>query len=315
MTSKLNEMIWSEKYRPKTVEECILPKATKTKFHEFVSHKSIPNLLLSGSAGTGKTTAAYALANELDYEVMVINGSNEGRLLDNLRSLVTPFCSSKSFDNRRKLVVYDESDYIPAETVQPALRNFIDSFPNCSFIFTCNFPGRIIEPIKSRLSTVEFSIPSEEKKDLMIGVAKRVFSILEQEGIVYDKTAAVDIIKAHFPDFRRILNEIQSASASGELNASTIGLGASADLEKLPAILKSLKWNDMRTWVGTQANLDLAAISRLLYTKGTEIFKQDSMPQFILTTAEYQYKNSFVVDKEINVVAYLTALMTQCEFK
>jgi DNA polymerase III delta prime subunit len=311
--SKLHEMIWAEKYRPQTIEDCILPKATKLRFQEFISNKSVPNLLLAGSQGTGKSTVALALCEQLDYEVMMINGSNEGRLLDTVRSMVVPFCSGKSFDNKRKAVIFDEFDHSTPD-VMASLRQISDNFSNCTFIYTANFPGRIIDPIKSRCSTIEFVIPSDERKEMMLGIAKRVFQILKDEQISFDKQAVVDLIKGHFPDFRRILNECQAASATGELNASTINLGASRDMEELASILASMNWNNMRAWVATQANLDLAQISRALYQK-PDLFTKDSLPQFVLSTAEYQYKNAFVVDKEINCVAYLTTLMTQCEFQ
>ena len=312
--SKLNEMIWAEKYRPQSINDCILPKATKLRFQEFVNNKSIPNLLLAGSQGTGKSTVALALCHELDYEVMMINGSNEGRLLDTVRSMVVPFCSSLSFDGKRKAVIFDEFDHSTPD-VMASLRQISDNFSNCTFIYTANFPGRIIDPIKSRCSIVEFNIPSNERKDLMLGVAKRVFTILQQENISFDKSAVVDLIKGHFPDFRRVLNECQAASATGTLDASTVNLGASKDIDELASILVSMNWNNMRTWVASQASLDLNQISRALYNKGDSLFKADSLPEFVRTTAKYQFKNAFVADKEICCVAYLTTLMTQCEFQ
>ena len=314
MADKLNQMIWSEKYRPSTIKDCVLPTQTKAMFLKFVESGSIPNLILSGSAGTGKTTAAYALTNELGYEALVINGSNEGRLLDTLRNIIVPFCSGISFDGKRKVVIFDEFDFCPQETVQPALRNFMDSFSNCSFIFTCNFPNKIIEPLKSRCSFVDFVIPPDDKKQMMTDVAIRTFSILKEQGIEFDKAATVGLVKQYFPDFRKLLNEIQAASASGVLDDVTVGISKGADYEQLFSILRSSKWLDMRQWVGSQSNLDIVRIGRALDAEGDKLFKKESLPQFILTTAEYQYKNDFMVDKEVNIAAYLTSIMTQCEF-
>jgi DNA polymerase III delta prime subunit len=311
--TQLDQMVWSLKYRPKTIAECILPDATKTKFQEFVNKGSIPTLLLTGRPGMGKTTIAKALCDELDYEVLFINSSNEGRVLDTLRTTVTNFVSTKSFEGKRKCVIFDEFDSVP-DTVGFALKSYLEQFPNCSFIFTANFENKIPEAIHSRCAKITFEIPNDEKKPLMLQAAKRCFQILQQESVEFDKVAVVDVIKRHFPDMRSVMNELQASSATGTLDATTVAT-KSSNYDELVAIIKKVDWTAMRQWVGVQSNLDIIAIGRFLYNNAHDIFLVDSIPQLVLTTAEFQYKNAFVVDKEINAVAYLTMVMTQCDLK
>jgi replication factor C small subunit len=311
LQDQLAQMVWALKYRPKTVAECILPKDIKTKFQEFVNKGSIPTLLNVGRPGMGKTTIAMALCEELGYEVLFINSSNEGRVLDTLRTTVTNFVSTKSFDGKRKCVIFDEFDSVP-DTVGFALKSYLEQFPNCSFIFTANFENKIPEAIHSRCAKVTFEIPSEERQELMLGAVKRCFEILSTEGVTFDKKAVVEVVKRHFPDMRSVLNELQASSATGNLDANSISKKIT-DYDELVETIKKSEWNELRKWVGRQANLDIVGIGRFLYNNAHDIFKVDSIPQLVLTTAEFQYKNSFVVDREINVVAYLTMVMTQCE--
>jgi len=313
LQNQLDQMVWALKYRPKTVAECILPTDIKTKFQEFVNKGAIPTLLLTGRPGMGKTTIAKALCEELTYEVLFINSSNEGRVLDTLRTTVTNFVSTKSFDGKRKCVIFDEFDSVP-DTVGFALKSYLEQFPNCSFIFTANFENKIPEAIHSRCAKIAFEIPSEERQELMIGASKRCFEILATEGITFDKKAVVEVVKRHFPDMRSVMNELQASSATGTLDAETISKKIT-NFDELVEIIKKAEWNEMRKWVGRQANLDLTSLGRFLYNNAHDIFKVDSIPQLVLTTSEYQYKNAFVVDREINTVAYLTMVMTQCEVK
>lgn len=307
--------IWTEKYRPQTIKDCILPKATRKELTGFIKSGKIPNLMLTGSAGTGKTTAATALCRELDYEVLIINGSNEGRLIDTLRTKITNFASTVSLDGRRKCVILDEADYIGPE-VQAALRNFTEEFSgNCSFVFTCNFPNRIIAPLHSRCAVIDFAIPKDERQDLILQLFKRISTILETEEVSYDKKVLVTMVGKFFPDMRRLLNELQRKGVNGEIDAgSLVGSGVD-DIAELVGYLKDKNFREMRKWVGSTTNLDISYISRSLYDKMYDICQPDSMPNLILLIADYQYKDAHVADKEINIVAMLTELMMNVEFK
>lgn len=315
--SKFEHMVWSEKYRPRKVADCVLADSTKATMQSYVDQGNVPHLLLHGPAGTGKTTAARALCEQMNFEYIVVNGSNEGRLLDTLRTQIAGFASAISFEGKRKAVILDEADYIPADTVQPALRNFIDEFSKvCTFIFTANFPNRIIEPLHSRCSVVEFSIPATERKTRMLEVLKRCMFILSTEGVtVSDNKIVAEVVRQNFPDFRRTINELQAMGASGTIDAVTARVAAGAEFEELVEAMKAGKWADMRAWVAKTPGVDLSNISRRLYDQADKIFKPDAVPQMVLTTAEYQYKASFVTDREIHIVAYLTNLMVNCEFK
>lgn len=312
--SKLEHMIWSEKYRPNTIGDCILPKATMSKMKEFIELGKLPQILLHGSQGTGKTSSALALCQDLGYDVLMINGSLEGRLLETLRGKITDFASGVSFDGKRRCIIIDEMDFMLPDPMA-ALRNMLDQFSgNCTFILTANFPNRIIEPIHSRCSSIDFTIPSNERKDLLMGVAKRVFSILQKENITFDKTIVVNVIKQYFPDFRRVLNELQAMSGSGTIDEHTASVASNSDIENLVEILKSGNWNDMRKWVAMSPNVDLVVLCRKLFDGSPKIFKSDAVPQFVLLCSQYQYKASFVQDKEIHTVAFLTDVMVNCEF-
>lgn len=315
--SNYSHMVFSEKYRPRKVADCILADTTKANLQSFVDSGKIPNLLLHGPAGTGKTTAARALCEELDFEYIVVNGSNEGRLLDTLRTQIAGFASAISFEGKRKAVILDESDYIPADTVQPALRNFIDEFSKvCTFIFTANFPNRIIEPLHSRCSVIEFSIPGGERKARMLEILKRCVFILQQEGVhVADNKIIAEVVRQNFPDFRRTINELQAMSASGTIDSVTARLASGQEFDELVEALKAGKWPVMRQWVAKTPGVDLTNLSRRLYDQADKLFKPDSIPQLVLSISEYQYKSSFVTDREIHIVAFLTNIMVNCEFQ
>lgn len=306
--------VWTEKYRPLTIAECILPKATASEFTGFIKLGKIPNILLAGPAGTGKTTAALALCRELGYDHIVINGSNEGRLIDTLRTKITNFASSVSLDGSRKCVILDEADYIPAE-IQAALRGFMEEFAsNCSFILTCNFPNRIMEAIHSRCAVIDFTIPKAERQTLIIELFKRISMILDTEGVTYDKRALVTMVGKFFPDMRRLLNELQRKGTDG-IDAGSLEGAVESDLAELVKHLKGKNFRDVRKWVATTPNLDIAYIARQLYDNMYELCVHEDMPNLIMLLAEYQYKNAFVADKEINIMAMLVEVMAAVRFK
>lgn len=307
---------WSEKYRPQTIADCILPKNTNLMLTGFLNNKQLPNLLLYGPPGTGKTSSAKALCNELGYDVLVINGSNEGRLIDTLRTTIVQFASTVSFDGNRKCVIIDESDYMTTESVQPALRNFIDEFSvNCTFILTCNFPNRLIEPLHSRCASIDFTIPQNENDDLLKKVVIRVFDILKENNITYDKVTVGKIVKKFFPDFRRTLNELQQLSAIGPINADSITQLDNSGIDKLIEILRTRDFTNMRKWVASTPNIDISSISKKLYNTAHNFMTVESIPQLVLHLADYQYKDYFVADKEINLAAMLLMIMTDCDMK
>ena len=306
--------VWTEKYRPLTIAECILPKATASELAGFIKLGKIPNILLAGPAGTGKTTAALALCRELGYDHIVINGSNEGRLIDTLRTKITNFASSVSLDGSRKCVILDEADYIPAE-IQAALRGFMEEFAsNCSFILTCNFPNRIMEAIHSRCAVIDFTIPKAERQTLIIELFKRISMILDTEGVTYDKRALVTMVGKFFPDMRRLLNELQRKGTDG-IDAGSLEGAVESDLAELVKHLKGKNFRDVRKWVATTPNLDIAYIARQLYDNMYELCVHEDMPNLIMLLAEYQYKNAFVADKEINIMAMLVEVMAAVRFK
>lgn len=311
----IEHVLFVEKYRPQKVQDCILPARTLSVAQSFVDKGSIPNLLLSGPAGTGKTTLAIALCKELDYDYMVINGSNEGRLIDTLRTKVVDFASSVSFSGSRKIVILDEADYIP-DTVQAALRNFIEEFSrNCGFVLTCNFPNRIIEPLHSRTTTIDFTIPSEERPELAKKMFTRVMEILDENDITYDKKAVGAVVKQFFPDFRRTLNEIQRYASTGNIDSGILAVSGSTDISDLVKYLGEKDFKEMRRWVATTPNLEMSNLCRKLYDSAYDVCKPESIPQLVLILADYQYKHSFVADKEINIAAMCVQIMMDVEFK
>ena len=311
----MDHMLWVEKYRPQKIEDCILPDAIKTTFQEYVNRKEIPNLLLSGSAGVGKTTIAKALCNEIGCDFLVINGSDEGRMIDTLRVKIRNYASSVSLAGGRKVVIIDEADYMNADSVQPAMRGAIEEFSsNCSFIFTCNFKNRIIDPIHSRCSVVDFKINGSKAK-MAAAFFKRVEWILEQENIKYDKEVVAAVITKHFPDNRRILNELQRYSVSGVIDKGILSSVADIQLNDLVGALKGKDFASTRKWVTSNLDNDPTKVYRKLYDSLYELLKPSSVPQLVLILAKYQYQSAFVADHEINMIACLTEIMVDCEFK
>lgn len=309
------QYLWVEKYRPQTIDECILPDSMKKTFHEFINSGELPNFLFCGGAGVGKTTVAKALCNEIGAEYLFINGSEESGI-DVLRSKIKNFASSVSLTDAKKVVILDEADYLNANSTQPALRGFIEEFSNnCRFIFTCNFKNRIIEPLHSRCAVVEFKIENSEKPKIAAGFYRRVLDILSQEKVQADAKVIAEIITKYFPDYRRILNELQRYSVSGIIDAGIlVNLGDESYVE-LVKNLKVKNFTEVRKWVGKNSDIESTELFRKLYDKAVEYLELGSIPQLVLILADYQYKAAFVADREINTMAALTEIMGQLKFK
>ena len=308
-------LLWVEKYRPRTIEDCILPESIKKTIRDVVSQNKIPNMMFTGTSGIGKTTAARAICNETQADYLIINGSDEGRMIDTLRTKLTQFCSTISLSGSRKVVIIDEADYMNADSVQPAMRNFTERFAdNCSFIFNCNYKNRIIDPIHSRCAVIDFSLKNGEKPVIASRFMKRVESILSDESIDYDKEVIAKLVLKHFPDFRRVLNELQRYSTSGEINSGVLANIKEMNLKELIDSLREKNFSKMRQWVVANVDNDPATVYRKIYDELYNVVDKGSIPQAVLTIAEYQYKSAFVADQEINLVACLVELMAECEF-
>jgi DNA polymerase III delta prime subunit len=310
------DFLWVEKYRPKKIDECILSDSLKDTFREFLSNGDMPNLLLSGSAGTGKTTVAKALCEELGYTTLVINGSLD-RNIDTLRNDISTFASTVSFDGGKKCVILDEADYLNPQSFQPALRGFIEHFSkNVRFILTCNFKDKIIEPIHSRTTYIDFRIGNKELPGLMGDFMNRTINILGEEGVTIEsKPALAELIKRHFPDMRRTLNELQRYCAGGTVDTGILARVGQADLDSLMTMLKDKDFSGMRQWVVDNIDTDPIAIYRQMYDQMHQYLQPQSIPQVVLLIADYQYKQAFVQDAEINLVAFLTEVMVEVEWK
>ena len=309
------DFLWVEKYRPKTISDTILPDELKQTFQQFVDQDNIPNLLLSGGPGVGKTTIARAMCEQLNVDYIVINGSMNGNI-DTLRTEIKDFASTISFTGSRKYVILDEADYLNPQSTQPALRNFMEEYSkNCGFILTCNFKNRIIEPLHSRCSVVEFKIPSKEKATLASLFMKRVQTILQTENVTFDPKVVAELIKKHFPDWRRVLNELQRYSATGNIDTGILVNLGDDNFKNLITLLKERNFKEMRKWVGSNSDVEPTVIYRRLYDTTSEYISDRSIPQLVLHIADYSYKSAFVADQEVNLVACLTEIMTDCEFK
>ena len=312
-----NEFLWVEKYRPKTIEDCILPDNIKTIFKEFLNKGEIPNLLLAGSAGVGKTTVAKALCNELGVDVYVINGSDEGRFLDTVRNNAKNFAStlSLSSDAKHKVIIIDEADNTTTD-VQLLLRASIEEFANnCRFIFTCNYKNKIIEPLHSRCAVVDFSIKGKEKAALAGSFFKRLQNILDEEGIEFDQKVLAELISKHFPDWRRVLNECQKYSASGKIDSGILTLFSEVKTDELIKHLKDKNFTEVRKWVVGNLDNDPNSLLRSIYDAAYSVLSPQTIPAAVLIVAKYQYQSAFVADQEINLLAALTEIMVECNFK
>jgi len=309
----MEHLLWTEKYRPKNIEDCILPERLKKPFQEYVTQKNIPNLLLTGGAGVGKTTVAKAMCNEIGCDFMIINGSDENGI-DMVRNKITNYASSMSFSGGRKVIIIDEADYLSANA-QAAFRNAIEEFAgNCSFIFTCNFKNKIIEPLHSRCAVIEFTLKASEKSSMAAQFFKRIQTILSDEEIAYETPVVAELIKKHFPDFRRVINELQRFSKFGKIDTGVLAQIVDVSLADIIKFIKDKDFGAIRKWVASN-DVDPASLYRKLYDNLYEVLKPQSIPQAVIIIADYQYKQAFVADQEINLVACLTELMVSLEFK
>jgi DNA polymerase III delta prime subunit len=310
-----SDFLWVEKYRPKLIADAILPPSLKQTFQQFVDQQNIPNLLLCGRAGVGKTTVARAMLEEIGADYLIINGSMNGNI-DTLRNDIRQFASSVSFYGGRKYVILDEADYLNPNSTQPALRNFMEEFSkNCGFILTANFSNRIIDPLHSRCSVVEFKIDKDDKPKMASLLFKRAQQILESEGIEFDPKAVVEVVKKFFPDFRRVLNELQRYSATGRIDSGILVNFTDEKLKGLIELIKQKNFTEIRKWVGENPDIDTTTFFRKLYDAASDYMKPSSIPQLVLILAGYQYKAAFVADQEINILACLTEIMVEGEFK
>ena len=309
------EALWVEKYRPHTIADCILPDEYKSTFQSYVDRKEIPHLLLCGGPGVGKTTVAKALCNQLDLDYMVINASEESGI-DVLRSKIKQFASSVSLNGGTKVVILDEADYLNAQSTQPALRGFIEEFSsNCRFILTCNFKNRIIEPLHSRCSVIEFNTTKKQLAELAAGFMKRLQDILTAEKVDYNNKILAELIMRYAPDWRRVINEVQRYSSSGEITSDILIGMSDQNIAALVGFLKAKDFKSMRSWVTNNTDIDSSVIFRRIYDTLYDYAQPQSIPAIILILADYQYKAAFVADKELNTVACLTEIMASSEWK
>ena len=312
------ENLWVEKYRPTKIDDCILTNELKETFKQFLNQKELPNLLLSGTAGTGKTTVARALCEELGADYIMINGSDEGRQIDTLRHKIKNFASTVSLTETasHKVVIIDEADYMNADSVQPALRNFIETFyKNCRFIFTCNYKNKILPALHSRCTVIDFAITNGERNKSYSDFHIRLQYILNEEKIEFDPKVIAELIQKYYPDFRRTINELQRYSVRGKIDSGILFSLTEADTKQLIAILKEKRFNDMRKWVIQNLDKEPSALFSSVYEILYKYLQPQSIPQAVLVIAGYQYKAAFVADQEINMVACLTEVMANCKFK
>lgn len=308
------EFLWVEKYRPTKIKDCILPESLAEIFQAYADQKQVPHMLLAGGAGTGKTTVARALCNEVGADWMIINASNENGI-DTLRTKLTHFASTVSFSGTRKVCILDEADHL-TPLFQAALRNFAEEFSkNFSMILTCNYRNRIIEPLQSRFNPIDFRITAKDKPKLASRFLKRVEAILKNEDVTYDKKIVVELISKFFPDFRRIINELQKYSATGSIDEGILVNFSEESFNSLLAVLKEKKFNSVRKWVTDHADNDSVKLFSDLYEKLTPHLENESVPELILILAQYQYQAAFCANQEINNMACLTELMMRCNFK
>ena len=313
--SRDEQFLWVEKYRPQTINDCILPESLKKTLHQFIDSGELPNFLFTGGAGVGKTTVAKALCNEVGADYLFINGSEESGI-DILRTKIKGFASTVSLTDSKKVVILDEADYLNANSTQPALRAFIEEFSNnCRFIFTCNFKNRIIEPLHSRCAVVDFKIDNKEKQAIAAQFFKRVTQILKQESVEFDPKVVAELVTKHFPDYRRILNELQRYSVSGVIDVGILANMSDESFKELMTNMKEKNFTEVRKWVAKNSDADSAQLFRSLYDKSADYLEAKSVPQLVLILADYQHRAAFVSDHELNIMAAMTEIMSSCTFK
>ena len=309
----MENLLWVETHRPQTIQDCILPDRLKKPFQEYVNQGKIPNLLLAGGPGVGKTTVAKAMCNEIGCDFLVINGSDESGI-DTFRTKIKNYASSMSLSGGRKVIIIDEADYLNPNSTQPALRNAIEEFAgNCSFIFTCNFKNRIIEPLHSRCAVIDFNLKSNEKTQMAKDFFGRVKQILQSENVSFDDKVVAELVKKHFPDFRRVINELQRYSQFGKIDTGLLTQIADVSISEIVKHMREKDFSSIRKWVA-YGEYDPNTVFRQIYDALYEIIKPQSIPQAVLILADYQYKQAFVADGEINLVACLVELMSNCDF-
>ena len=309
------DFLWVEEYRPKTIDDCILPQSLKTLFQSFIDKGELSNLLFSGTPGIGKTTVAKALCEQLNCDWIMINGSEEGGI-DVLRNKIKNFASTVSLSGGKKVVILDEADYLNPQSTQPALRGFIEEYhENCRFILTCNFKNRIIGPLHSRFSNIEFKIVNKDKPKLASQLFTRATHILKEQNVDFEEKVLAELIKKHFPDFRKLINELQRYSIAGTIDAGVLVNVSDENLKTLISHLKTKEFSNMRKWVVNNIDNDPVKIFRKIYDGMYESLQPETIPHAVFIIADYQYKSAFVADQEINLVACLTELMSQVKFK
>ncbi len=309
------DFLWVKEYRPKTIDDCILPQSLKTLFQSFIDKGEISNMLFSGTPGVGKTTVAKALCEQMNCDWIMINGSEEGGI-DVLRNKIKNFASTVSLNGGRKYLILDEADYLNAQSTQPALRGFIEEFSNnCRFILTCNFKNRIIDPLHSRCTTIEFNVSKKDSAALCGQFLHRVSDILEDENITYDKKVVAELIMKHMPDWRKVLNELQRYSSSGQIDAGILLNIGNENLKELVSFLKAKEFTNVRKWIVNNLDNDPSRVYRTIYDSLYDHVDPSTIPHAVVILSDYQYKSAFVADQEINMLACLTEIMVECNFK